>query len=151
MFLAAAHWGRCACAIWAVPPVPFGALFSMNHLGKREFHRALSFVSSSTFSVSHFQVTFSTNRALRCHGVGHLLHDCIELHVAVWSGCRCLFSCLQHQPRDACASSCVICSSPAAVSPFGQRTFAWAHAQICCLSKGQRQCLVRSPACFRQV
>lgn len=94
MFLAAARWGRHACAIWAVPPMPFGALFSMNRLGKREFHMALSFVSSSTFSVSHFQVVFSMNWSLRCQGVGCLLHDCIELHIAARSSCRRVPSCI---------------------------------------------------------
>lgn len=47
------------------------------------------------------------------------------------------------------ASSHVICSSPAAVSPFGQRTFAWAHAQICLLSKVQRQRSVRKSCIFQ--
>lgn len=107
MFLAAVHWGRCACAIWAVPPVPFGALLSIKHLGKREFHRALSFVSSSAFSVSHFPVAFSTTRSLHCQGAGCLLHEHIEPHVAVGGGCRCLPSRLQHRPMPLPTSSAV--------------------------------------------
>lgn len=78
------------------------------------------------------------------------VHGCSELHAATWSGCRCLSS-LQHQPKDASASSRVICSSPAAVSPFGLRTFAWAPAQICCSSKGQRQHSVRKSCIFQAV
>lgn len=60
----------------------------MNHLEKREFHWAPSFVSSSAFSVSHFQVNGSTNRSLCCQGVGQLLHDCVDLHVVAWSSCQ---------------------------------------------------------------
>lgn len=147
MFLAGLCWDRHVYAIWAVPPVSFGAWFSMNRLGKREFHRGLSFVSSSAFS--NFQVTLSTNVSLHCPGVGCLLHHCTKLHLAVWSSSRSLSSCLRHWPGNACTSSPVICSSPKAALSFGQRTFAWAHAQICCLSKGQSHDWVRKSCTFQ--
>lgn len=146
MFLATVHRGRCAYAIWAVLSVHFMHWSPWTVSGKGN---SIELYFLSPLLCLSFSRKLFCKQVLTQPGFGVVpVHGCSELHTAAWSGCRCL-SCLQHQPKDASVSSRVICSSPAAVSPFGLRTFAWAHAQICCSSKGQRQHSVRKSCIFQ--
>lgn len=146
MFMATVHWGRCAYGL--------SYLCTLGHwfpwtVWVKENSAGLCFLSPPLLCLSLSSKLFG-KQVLTQPGYGMaLVHGCSELYAAAWIGCRCL-SCLQHQPKDASASSCVISSSPAAVPPFGLRTFAWAYSQICS-SKGQRKHSVRRSCMFQAV